>query len=456
MRHIAIVGSGPAGYYTAEAALKQWKDGVRVDIFDSSPVPFGLIRTGVAPDHQSIKSVARRYETTALSENVRFVGNVMVGRDISIDELRGLYDAVVLATGAPNDRRLDLPGEDLPNVFGSASFVGWYNGHPQFAELHPDFAHDTAVVVGNGNVALDVARILAKSGAEFEGSDIVAHALTALEASRIRRIVILGRRGPHQVTMTPKELGELAKLSRACPRVDPADLPPLAEDAALDPGMRKTMGHLRSFAMAGGSANDNGTGTADDAPCPDRDVRIEFDFFAAPRAILGTDRVEGVEVERTRLVDGKPVGTGETYHVPAGIVVACIGYQTSRIPDVPYDEQGGRFANVDGRIMPGLYCVGWARRGPTGTIGTNRPDGFAIVEKIDADVGGLGEAGSGKAGRPGFDALAAERGIDYVKFTEWQKIDEAEVANARQGAPREKFTEVDRMIAKAHPSIQES
>ncbi|MGH6743878.1 ferredoxin--NADP+ reductase [Novosphingobium sp. PhB57] len=456
MRHIAIVGSGPAGYYTAEAALKQWKDGVRVDIFDSSPVPFGLIRTGVAPDHQSIKSVARRYETTALSENVRFVGNVMVGRDISIDELRGLYDAVVLATGAPNDRRLDLPGEDLPNVFGSASFVGWYNGHPQFAELHPDFAHDTAVVVGNGNVALDVARILAKSGAEFEGSDIVAHALTALEASRIRRIVILGRRGPHQVTMTPKELGELAKLSRACPRVDPADLPPLAEDAALDPGMRKTMGHLRSFAMAGGSANDNGTGMADDAPCPDRDVRIEFDFFAAPRAILGTDRVEGVEVERTRLVDGKPVGTGETYHVPAGIVVACIGYQTSRIPDVPYDEQGGRFANVDGRIMPGLYCVGWARRGPTGTIGTNRPDGFAIVEKIDADVGALGEAGSGKAGRPGFDALAAERGIDYVKFTEWQKIDEAEVANARQGAPREKFTEVDRMIAKAHPSIQES
>jgi ferredoxin--NADP+ reductase len=456
MRHIAIVGSGPAGYYTAEAALKQWKDGVRVDIFDSSPVPFGLIRTGVAPDHQSIKSVARRYETTALSENVRFVGNVMVGRDISIEELRGLYDAVVLATGAPNDRRLDLPGEDLPNVFGSASFVGWYNGHPQFAELHPDFAHDTAVVVGNGNVALDVARILAKSGAEFEGSDIVAHALTALEASRIRRIVILGRRGPHQVTMTPKELGELAKLSRACPRVDPADLPPLAEDAALDPGMRKTMGHLRSFAMAGGSANDNGTGMADDAPCPDRDVRIEFDFFAAPRAILGTDRVEGVEVERTRLVDGKPVGTGETYHVPAGIVVACIGYQTSRIPDVPYDEQGGRFANVDGRIMPGLYCVGWARRGPTGTIGTNRPDGFAIVEKIDADVGALGEAGSGKAGRPGFDALAAERGIDYVKFTEWQKIDEAEVANARQGAPREKFTEVDRMIAKAHPSIQES
>lgn len=456
MRHIAIVGSGPAGYYTAEAALKQWKDGVRVDIFDSSPVPFGLIRTGVAPDHQSIKSVARRYETTALSKNVRFVGNVMVGRDITIDELRGLYDGVVLATGAPNDRKLGLPGEDLPNVYGSAAFVGWYNGHPQFAELHPDFSHDTAVIVGNGNVALDVARILAKSGEEFEGSDIVAHALASLQAARIRRIVILGRRGPHQVTMTPKELGELAKLARACPRVDPADLPPLAEDAGLDPGMRKTMGHLRSFAAAETSANDNGRDGAAEIACPGRDIAIEFDFFAAPRAILGTDRVEGVEIERTRLADGKAVGTGETYHIPAGIVIACIGYQTSRIPDVPYDEQGGRFANVEGRIMSGLYCVGWARRGPTGTIGTNRPDGFAIVEKIDADLGAWGEAGSGKTGRSGFEALAAQRGIDYVKFTEWQKIDEAEVANARAGAPREKIVEVDRMIAKAHPSVQES
>jgi ferredoxin--NADP+ reductase len=452
MRHIAIVGSGPAGYYTAEAALKQWRDDVRVDIFDSSPVPFGLIRTGVAPDHQSIKSVARRYETTALSDNVHFVGNVMVGRDISIDELRELYDAVVLATGAPNDRKLGLPGEDLPNVFGSAAFVGWYNGHPQFAELHPDFGHETAVIVGNGNVALDVVRILAKSGEEFAGSDIVAHALASLEGSQIRRIVVLGRRGPHQVTMTPKELGELAKLARACPRVDPADLPALAEDAALDPGMRKTMGHLRSFAMAGDTANDNGNEGG--IICPGRDIAIEFDFFAAPRAILGTDRVEGIEIERTKLVDGKAVGTGETYHIPAGIVVACIGYQTSRIPDVPYDEQGGRFANVEGRIMPGLYCVGWARRGPTGTIGTNRPDGFAIIEKIDADLGADG--GTGKPGRPGFEALAATRGIDFVKFTEWQKIDEAEVANARQGAPREKFVEVDRMIAKAHPSVQES
>ena len=428
VRHIAIVGSGPAGYYTAEAALKQWGEDVRVDIFDTLPVPFGLIRTGVAPDHQSIKGVSRRYETTALSENVRFVGNVTIGKDITIAELQDLYDAVVLATGAPNDKKMGLPGEELPNVFGSASFVGWYNGHPHFAKLDPALSHDTAVIIGNGNVALDVARILAKSQEEFEGSDIVAHALSALDASQIRRIVILGRRGPHQIAMTPKELGELGKLARACPHVDAGDLPDEAEDAALDPGQRKSVGHLRTFAAA--------------EPCADHNIAIEFDFFASPKAILGTERAEEVEVERTRLVDGKAVGTGETYRIPAGLVVACIGYQTSKIPDVPYDDKAGHFANQEGRIAPGLYCVGWARRGPTGTIGTNRPDGFAIVEKIAEDIG----EGSGKAGRPGFDALADSRGVDYVKFTDWQKINEAEIANAREGSPREKFVAVEHMI----------
>ena len=409
VRHIAIVGSGPAGYYTAEAALKQWGE-------------------DVAPDHQSIKGVSRRYETTALSENVRFVGNVTIGKDIAIAELQDLYDAVVLATGAPNDKKMGLPGEELPNVFGSASFVGWYNGHPHFAKLDPALSHDTAVIIGNGNVALDVARILAKSQEEFEGSDIVAHALSALDASQIRRIVILGRRGPHQIAMTPKELGELGKLARACPHVDAGDLPDEAEDAALDPGQRKSVGHLRTFAAT--------------EPCADHDIAIEFDFFASPKAILGTERAEEVEVERTRLEDGKAVGTGETYRIPAGLVVACIGYQTSKIPDVPYDDKAGHFANEEGRIAPGLYCVGWARRGPTGTIGTNRPDGFAIVEKIAEDIG----EGSGKAGRPGFDALADSRGVDYVKFTDWQKINEAEIANAREGSPREKFVAVEHMI----------
>ena len=431
MRHIAIIGSGPAGYYTAEAAQKQWGDDVRVDIFDMLPVPYGLIRTGVAPDHQSIKGVSRRYEATALSDNVRFVGNVKVGRDVTIQELQDLYDAVVLATGAPHDRKLDLPGEELPGVHGSAAFVGWYNGHPQFATLDPDLSGDTAVVIGMGNVALDVARILSKTRAEFDGSDIVAHALDVLDTSKLRRIVVLGRRGPHQIMMTPKELGELSHLSRAAPRVDPQDLPDAGEDALLEPGMRKSVHHLRSFAAI------------PESHYADTQIEIEFDFFASPKAILGTDKVEGIEVERTTVEAGRAVGTGETYVIPAGLVVCCIGYQTSRIPDVPFDERAGRFANDEGRILPGLYCVGWARRGPSGTIGTNRPDGFGIIEKINEDIGG----GAGKQGRAGFDALAQARGLEVVTFRDWKKIEAAEEERAREGAPREKFVHVDDMIA---------
>ncbi len=430
MRHIAIIGSGPAGYYTAEAAQKQWGDDVRVDIFDRLPVPYGLIRTGVAPDHQSIKGVSRRYEQTALSDNVRFVGNVTIGQDVSIDELLGLYDAVVLATGAPRDRGLDLPGDHLRNVHGSAAFVGWYNGHPEFAALDPDLSGDTAVVIGMGNVALDVARILSKTREEFAGSDIVGHALEALIASKIRRIVVLGRRGPHQIMMTPKELGELGHLTRAAPRVDPADLPDIGEDALLEPGLRKSVNHLRSFAAIPESHR------------ADVDIDVEFDFFAAPRALLGEGSVEAIEVERTRIEAGRAVGTGEFYEIPASLVVACIGYRTAPIPGVPFDERAGRFANDEGRILPGLYCVGWARRGPSGTIGTNRPDGFGIVEKIAEDA----PSPAGRKGREGFDALAAARALEVVTFRDWKKIEEAESERARDGAPREKFVDVADMI----------
>lgn len=434
MRHIAIIGSGPAGYYTAEAAQKQWGDDVRVDIFDMLPVPYGLIRTGVAPDHQSIKGVSRRYEATALSDNVRFVGNVMIGKDVSVAELQERYDAVVLATGAPHDRKMDLPGENLPGVFGSAAFVGWYNGHPMFANLDPDLSGHTAVVIGMGNVALDVTRILAKTREEFDGSDIVAHALDVLQTSKLRRIVILGRRGPHQIMMTPKELGELSHLKRAAPRVDPQDLPEEGEDALLEPGLRKSVNHLRSFAAI------------PESHYADTPIEIEFDFFASPRAILGTEKVEGIEVERTVVEHGRAVGTGETYTIPASMVVCCIGYQTSRIPDVPFDERAGRFANDEGRILPGLYCVGWARRGPSGTIGTNRPDGFSVIEKIaeDIDAGALGHGG--KPGRAGFDDLAAQRGLDVVTFRDWKKIEAEEERRAREGAPREKFVDVAEMI----------
>ncbi len=431
MRHIAIVGSGPAGYYTAEALQKLLGDGVRIDIIDRLPVPFGLIRSGVAPDHQSIKAVARRYEAVALSDTVRFVGNVTIGRDISVEELTQLYDAVVLATGAPDDRPLDIPGADLPGVIGSAAFVGWYNGHPDYAGLDPFLATRHAAIIGNGNVALDVARILAKTPEEFDGSDIVNHAFNALSLSHIRSIAMLGRRGPHQIAMTPKELGELGLLERAAPRVDPTDLPPVEDDALLEPGVRKSVNHLRSFA-------------ANPVAKP---ITIEFDFFAMPVAIEGKDRAERLIVERTRLDDRlRSVGTGEQYSIAAELIVACIGYQTPPIPGVPYEHGRGRFANADGLILPGLYCVGWARRGPSGTIGTNKPDGAGIAERIVADGGGRDAASGGKRGRTGLDDLVTARGLDIVTFRDWQQIDAAEIAAARTGAPREKLVHVGDML----------
>lgn len=433
MRHIAIVGSGPAGYYTAEACTKTFGEKARVDIIDRMPVPFGLIRTGVAPDHQSIKAVSQRYDAVSLGDNVRFVGNVAIGQDVSIAELLSLYDAVVLATGAPNDRTLGVPGDDLPGVIGSAAFVGWYNGHPDYATLNPPLGGGHAVILGNGNVALDVARILAKTPGEFAGSDIARHALDALAQSSVKHITIIGRRGPHQIAMTPKELEELESLERADVQVSVSDFPPVAEDAALDSGLRKSVGLLRKFAGRG------------DVNKP---MRVTFDFFAMPVAVEGEGKVERLIVERTRVeADGHAEGTGERYSIEADMVVSCIGYRTPPIEGVPYDVDHGRFANQDGRIAPGLYCVGWARRGPTGTIGTNRPDGYDIVERIASD---LASAATDRSGDSGLDALLSERGVAPVYFSDWQRIDAAERDRARDGAPREKFTTVEDMLAAAH------
>ncbi len=421
-RHFAVIGSGPAGFYTVEALAKAYGGAARIDLIDKLPVPYGLIRFGVAPDHQSIKAVSRRYDKVAEDEAVRFVGNVAVGEDVSIAELMGLYDAVVLATGAPHDRRLGIPGEELPGVVGSAAFVGWYNGHPDFADLDPPLDGASAAVIGNGNVALDVARILSKTRAEFAGSDIVGHAIDALDQSAIRTVTIVGRRGPHQIAMTPKELGELGHLDGATPVVEMADFPGEAADAALDPGVRKSVGHLRSFA----------------AIEPDKAKQIVFDFFARPVAIEGASQAERLIVERTRLDErGGSVGKGETYAIPASLVVSCIGYATPPIEGVPYDERGGKFANEQGRIGDGLYCVGWARRGPSGTIGTNRPDGYEVAERIAASMpAGSDEA---KAGGAGLDALLSERGVRPTSYADWRAIEAAETLAAREGAPREKL-----------------
>jgi ferredoxin--NADP+ reductase len=424
MRHFAVVGSGPAGFYTAEALAKAYGDQAQIDIIDRYPVPYGLIRFGVAPDHQSLKAVSKRYDQVAAGEHVRFVGNLNVGKDVSIDDLQSLYDAVILAIGAPHDRKLGIEGEDLPGVVGSAEFVGWYNGHPDFADLAPALDGTHAAVIGNGNVALDCARILSKNRHEFEGSDIVGHALEALDDSSIRTITILGRRGPHQISMTPKELGELGHLEIATPVLDVADFPPVEQDEALEPGHRKSITILRDFAAGGPDAS--------------KPRQIVFDFFAKPIRIEGDGRSERLIVERTVLDEsGAARGTGETYEVPASLIVTSIGYQTPRIEGVPYDERGGKFANDQGKIADGLYAVGWARRGPTGTIGTNRPDGYEVAEQVATAM----PAGSdgGKQGGAGLDALLSERGVEATSFDDWRAIEAAEVAAARPGSPREKF-----------------
>lgn len=429
MRTIAIVGSGPAGFYTAEAALRAFGEAVRIDMLDRLPTPYGLIRAGVAPDHQSIKAVSRRYDQVATDPRVRFLGHVTVGTDVSVAELVELYDDVILAVGAPEDRLLGVPGSDLPGVMGSAAFVGWYNGHPDFRHLAPPLEADEAVIIGNGNVAIDCARILAKTVAELQDSDIVNHALDPLSRSAIRDIHILGRRGPHQASFTLKEVGELGELTRATPHVNASDFPPAEADATLETGKRRVVEVLRRFAASG----------------PDRakPVGIHFDFFRRPVRILGSSRVEAIEVMKTRLDEaGQAQDTGETELIPCGLVVAAIGYRTSPIDGVPFDARAGRFVNEDGRIAPGLWCVGWARRGPSGTIGTNRADGFALIERLAAMP-----AAGGKAGRAGLDALLESRGVQVAGFDDWRRIDALEVARARPGAPREKLVSLEELRA---------
>jgi len=423
--NVAIVGAGPAGFYTAEALAAQGEH-VRIDLLDRLPTPYGLIRGGVAPDHQSIKQVFRRYEKTALKPNVRFLGNLELGRDVSIEELLALYDAVVLACGAPQDRKLGIAGEDLPGVWGSAAFVGWYNSHPDFSHLEPDLDTPSVAVVGNGNVAIDAARVLAKTKNEMAHADLAPYAAEAIERAPIRDIYILGRRGPVEAKFTPKELGEMGELERCVPLVDPAQLPPEAADDTLEPGKRKVMALLRQFAR-------NRPG--------DKPVRLHFGFYAKPTAVLGQDRVEGLQLERTRVENGQCLATGETFEIACGLVVTCIGYRSMPIRGAPFDDGRGRFRNEEGHISERLYAVGWARRGPTGTIGTNKPDGAEIAARILAEI-----RPDHREGGIGLDALIAERGLEVVRFEDWKRIEESETAAAQGQHPRLKFSRVEDML----------
>lgn len=428
---VAIIGAGPAAFYTVEALLALGEDGrgVQIDIIERLPTPYGLIRAGVAPDHQSTKKVARKFEGMALEHAVRFFGNVEVGRDVGLDELRRIYDAVVLAVGSPGDRALGIPGENRPGVYGSSLFVGWYNGHPDFRGLDPIVAGPVAVVVGNGNVALDVARILVMSEAELACSDTPDHAASALRRSGIEEVLIVGRRGPAEARFANAELRELLDLDEAAAIADPADLP----DAVVLPDERerrrveKNLGVFRRFAAQTGAS---------------KAKRIRFRFFAAPVAILGDGAATGIRLEAMALRDGRLAGTGRFDDVACRTIVTAIGYRCRPIVGVPFDAGRGLIPSADGRIEPGLYVVGWAKRGPVGVISSNRPDGETCAAQIQADA-----EPNNKPGREAFVRLLAERGVRPVSFADWHAIDLAEVAAARPPAPRKKFTTLAEMLA---------
>jgi NADPH-dependent glutamate synthase beta subunit-like oxidoreductase len=433
---VAIVGAGPAAFYTAEALLQKLP-GVQIDFIEKLPTPYGLIRAGVAPDHQTTKNVSRKFEQTARRESVQYFGNVEVGRDVHLAELREIYDAVVLAVGSAGDRYMGIPGEDKEGVYGSAVFVGWYNGHPDFSTLHPHLDTTAAVVIGNGNVALDVARVLVKSRTEMQVSDIAPYAAEAIYESVLTDVYLLGRRGPLDAKFTNVELREMAALADAVPIVDPADLPgtigPELGKAGGKTGrlQEKNLATLREFA-AGHAAT--------------KRKRVHFRFNALPVEILGNQRVEGLRFERSRVEQGRAVGTGVYEVIRCGLVVVAIGYRATPIPGVPFDPDRGCIPNSDGRVAPGLYAVGWAKRGASGVIATNRPDGVACSEQISADVGIREEPGEEKPGRMALERLLAERHVVVVSFADWQQIDAAEVAAGGGIAPRRKFTTLDEML----------
>jgi len=412
---IAVLGAGPAGCFMADALARKLP-AAAIDVIDRLPTPYGLVRGGVAPDHQGTKAIVRQFERVFQRPEVRFRGNVTVGRDVSLAELRRLYDAVVVAVGAGADRRLGITGEELPGVYGSGAFVGWYNGHPEHRDLAPRLDSPGVAVVGNGNVALDVARLLAKTPAELAASDLPAHAAAALAAAPVTDIWIIGRRGPMQAGFSPAELAELGRLERAAPQVDPADV---AE------GEGKVVDLLRGYA----------------ARAAERPVRIRFLFHAAPIAVLGRDRAEALRLARTRVVDDRAVTTEQTMDIAAGTVITAIGYATPPLDELPMS--GGRVANADGRVAPRLYATGWARRGASGTIPANRADAMAVADLVAADLAGA------EGGRPGggdLDALLAARGVRAVGFADWRRVDAAEIAAAGPGRPREKLTRTAEML----------
>ena len=451
---IAIIGSGPSGFYAAEALLDSGLS-LEVDLMERHPVPFGLVRHGVAPDHQMLKQVTSVFMTIAQRPGFSFLGNVTVGEQVSLGQLCELYDAVLITTGAASERGLGVAGEQLAGSVSATEFVGWYNGNPDYRHSSFDFTHPVAVVVGNGNVAIDIARILSKSVEDLRQTDICAHALEALAESKIEEVQVVGRRGPVQSKFTLKELRELSTLVNA--RVG-IELSELALGAACleevsGPKGALALRNLETFRrLAGEHVSDDLSGGR----------RLKFRFLLSPVRLEGRERVERIVFERNRL-DGpafaqKVKPTGEYLAVDAGLVVRSVGYHGVAMPGAPFDQTRGIIPNREGRVVdaggnvvPGLYVAGWIKRGPSGVIGTNRADSALTVAHIIKDL----MANGGPRGKPAqqIRQLLNDRGALRVDFDDWGRIDAAEVsAGALSGKPREKFTAVDEMLAAAKPS----
>jgi ferredoxin/flavodoxin---NADP+ reductase len=460
---VAIVGSGPAGFYATEHLLKREDVAVRVDLFDRLPTPFGLVRAGVAPDHPKLKSVVRVYEKTAAREGFRFFGNVEVGREVAVSELAERYHAVLFAYGTETDRRLEIPGEELPGSHSATEFVNWYNAHPDFADREFDLGCERAVVIGNGNVATDVARMLALPRSELEVTDTADHAIEALVGSAVREIVILGRRGPAQAAFTNPELRELGELTDADIIVDPAEveLDPASrayiESSDAEPTKRRNVEIFTDFSKREPQG---------------KPKRVVLRFCASPVELRGTDRVESVVIARNELYRDesgrvRARDSGEREELGCGLVLRSIGYRGVGLEGVPFDQERGVIPNRAGRVcdpesdepLAGLYAVGWIKRGPSGVIGTNKKDAQETVDAIFEDLAGGRIPEPPPATHPetpgreaedvsGIVSLLAERGADHVTYVGWRAIDRAEVAAGEpQGRPRVKFLSIEEMVA---------
>ena len=419
----AVVGAGPAGFYTTDQLLEK---GWEVDLYDALPTPFGLVRSGVAPDHPKLKSVTRIYDKTAAKPGFRFFGGVELGRDVTRQELLERYHAVVYAVGTGDDNRLGIPGEDRPGSHSATEFVAWYNGHPDYHGHQFDLSGGRAVVIGNGNVAIDVARMLVLDPSELAPTDTADHAIEHFGSSTVDEVILLGRRGPAQAAFTNPEVRELGELARADVLCDPAQIE--AATGAATPTAERNVEMFRDYAAREPQGKSH---------------RIELRFLRSPIEILGEGDdgpVTGVRVSVNELVDGRAVPTGEEEVIECGLVLRSIGYRGRPLDGIPWNEQRGLIANEGGRVGEGEYCVGWIKRGPSGVIGTNKKDAADTVARIleDEAAGTLGTPASADADEVA--AWLAERVPDAITWEGWQAIDAAErAAGEPQGRPRVKL-----------------